>query len=328
MRWRRWVLVLAAVIGLAVPPAAALAEGEEETGAFGAFQLKGSNGYSVLVMAFSRPHYKQGKLFVWAAKKNASVMYFVPARVTATTIEGDLGAVGKISVSFEASGAPERVGTSCDEGGKIPFQPGSWVGTVTLSGEEGFTRVRETRVKAIVSPFIDAICGVFMIGEGSGPGVRGARLVARSANSKRALFLQVNKNHRNAPVRVESSLKERRGRLLVDRAMVNRYPAGSFSFDPTMRSATFDPPAPFSGSATFHRNAKPANRWTGNLSVDFPGRADVSLVGSRFHPALVRATRTEGETHHEPLSRLNLFSWPSTKPSPTAFATSTLLAPN
>lgn len=330
---RRWGKRLAAVaVALAFSSAFAAiasAEGEEETGAFGAFRLKGTNGYSILVMAFSRPHYKHGEVIVWAAKRNAAVMYFAPGRVTATAIEGNLGAVGRVSMSFEAAGSPERVGTSCDEGGNIPFQPGNWVGAITLVGEQGFTQVRETRAKAIVNPFIDAVCGGgIATSETSGHGVRGARLVARSADSKRALFLQVNKNHRDAPVRVESSLNERRGRLLVDRQVVNRYPAGSFSFDPTMRSATFDPPAPFSGSATFHRNAEPANRWTGNLSVDFPGRADVSLAGSRFHPALVRATRTEEETHSEPLSRLNLFSWPSTKPSPTAFATSSLLAPS
>lgn len=290
------MLMLVVILGLVAQPAGAMAEGEEETGAFGAFRLKGSNGYSVLVMAFSRPHYEHGEVLVWAAKRDEAVIYLVPARVTATTIDGNLGAVGRISVAFEANGAPEQVRTSCDHGGKFSFQPGSWDGTIALAGEEGFTRVREARAKAIVNPFIDIACGDGVgISEGSGPGVRGARLVARSANSRHALFLQVNKNHRGAPVRVESSLEERRGRLLVDREVVHRYPARSFSFDPLLRIATFDPPGPFSGTATFHRNANPANCWTGNLSVDFPGRADVPLVGSRFHAALVHATRSEEE---------------------------------
>src|SRR5690349_23524963 len=237
---RYWiVLILAVMLGPATQPAAAVAEGEEEAGAFGAFRLNGSNGFSVLVMAFSGPHYKNGKLLVWAAKRDASVMYFVPAEVTATTIDGNLGAVGRISVAFEAGGAPEQVGTNCDKGGKLSFQPGKWVGTIALAGEEGFTRVQETRSKAIVNPFIEAVCGdVISIGELTGHGIRGARLVARSTNGKHALFLQVNKNHRNATVYVETSLEERRGRLLVNRDVVHRYPSGSFSFDPLMRTAT------------------------------------------------------------------------------------------
>jgi hypothetical protein len=60
-----------------------------------------------------------------------------------------------------------------------------------------------------------------------------------------------------------------------------------------LRTAVLAPPAPFSGSATFYRFAKAANRWTGNLAIDFPGRARVPLVGSRFEATLVHAKRDE-----------------------------------
>lgn len=298
-RWAKFFAVLAVAAAFSGCFAGvASAEGEAETGGFGAFRLKGTNGYSILVMAFSRPGFKRGEVLVLAAKKDASVTYLVPATVTATTIDATLGPLGEISVSFEADGSPEPVHPSCKGGGTVPFQPGSWRGTITLSGEEGFTRVQETRAKALINPFIDLVCGGVAISEITGHGISGARLVARSSSSRHALFLQVNKNHRDASVRVESSLEERRGRLLVNREVVQRYPSGSFTFDPRMRSATFAASAPFSGSATFHREVKPANRWTGSLSVDFPGRANVSLAGKRFHTALIHAKRTEEETHH------------------------------
>lgn len=283
--------------------AGASAKGEEDIGAFGVFRLQGTNGYSILVTAFSRSDLSHGEVVVWATKKDASVIYAAPATVTPTRIDADLGAAGRISVDFEAEGSMTSVHAGCGKGGAIPFQPGQWIGTIELAGEEGFTRVQTTSAKSIPSPLAALICGGFGISEVSGHGVRGARLVARSANSKHALFLQVNKNHRDASVRVEVSLEERRGSLLVNREVVHRYPATAFSFDPLMRSATFSPPAPFSGSATFHRGAKPANRWAGNLSVDFPGRANVRLGGRRFHAALVRAERTEGETTNERLAR-------------------------
>jgi hypothetical protein len=37
---------------------------------------------------------------------------------------------------------------------------------------------------------------------------------------------------------------------------------------------------PFSGSGRFNRVAKRANRWSGDLTVDLPGRAGVELTGS------------------------------------------------
>lgn len=305
-RWRKFFAVLAIAAAFcscfAAIAAIAGAEGEEDTGGFGAFRLKGTNGYSILVVAFSRPHLKHGQVVVWVAKKNALVTYVAPATVTPTTIDANLGAAGTISVDFEAVGPSKRVHAGCNRGGAIPFEPGNWIGTIQLAGEEGFTRVQTSSAKAIVNPFLNLICGTFGIGEVSGHGVRGARVVARSATDKHTLFLQVNKNRRDASVRVETSLEERRGKLLVNREVVTRYPADSFSFDPLLRSATLAPAAPFSGSATFQRDAKPANRWTGNLTLDFPGRADVPLAGWRFHAALVRAKRTEEETRYERLA--------------------------
>lgn len=293
-RWGRFAAVVAIAIAVSSCFASfAGAEGEEDTGGFGAFRLRGTNGFSVLVMALSRPHFRHGEVIVWATKRNAAVFYLAPATVTDTSIEADLGTVGELSVTFEPSGPPESVDTSCEQAGPVPYEPGAWVGTIDIEGEEGFTRVQRSRAKAIVSPFIEALCGSSVSGETMGQGIRGARLIARSATEKHALFLQANKNRRNATVRLEASLEERRGRMLVTRTATDRYPAASFNFDPMLRTATLVPPAPFSGSATFHRFAKPANRWTGNLAIDFPGRADVSLAGRRFEATLVHAKREE-----------------------------------
>jgi hypothetical protein len=288
----------------------ASAEGEEDTGGFGAFRLKGTNGFSILVLAFSKPHFKHGEAIVWATnKRNASVFYLAPATVTAATIDADLGAVGEISLAFEPSGPPETVHASCKRGGSVSFEPGAWVGDIDLTGEEGFTRVQRSRSKAIATPFVEARCGVVGIGEISGSQVRGARLVARSAGKKQAIYLQANQNHPGAPVYVETSIEERRGGLIVSRGVADHFSSGAFDFASPLRTATLAPPAPFDGQATFRRNADPANRWTGNLSVDFPGRADVSLAGKRFKAALVHAKRTEEVTLYDRLARPSLLPW-------------------
>jgi hypothetical protein len=299
-----WALIV--VLALCAP-ATASAAGEEETGGFGAFRLDGTHGYEVLVLANSRPYFKHGEVLVLVTGRTSAVVYFAPARVTTTEIEADLGPVGQISVAFQPEGEPERIRSNCTEGDSGDVQPGSWAGTVDLTGEEGFTHAEGIRLKSIVSPFIDLACGsVIRISEPTGQGLPGARLVARSAAKKDSRFLQVNQNRPSGPVRVEASVEERRHGLVVSREVVHRYPGNAFAFDPELRSAALDMPSPFSGRATFNRNAKPRNQWTGNLLLDFPGRANVPMTGGRFKVALWHAKRTEesrGE-RSRPLSTL------------------------
>lgn len=284
------VLSLAAAMALVAAPAAA--EGEADTGAFGSFRLKGTNGYSIIVLALSKRQFRNGEILVIAESKDASVLYLTRAKVTPTTIDADLGPAGEIAVRFEPSGPPQRVHASCKDGGSLVYEPGAWVGRIELTGEEGFTRVKSDRAKAIPSPLLELGCATIGIGETSGDGVLGAKLVSRSATRKRTIYLQANKNHRGACVHLEASLEERRDGLIISREVAGSFPAASFDFDPSLRTARLAPPAPFSGSASFHRAATSANRWTGNLSVDFPGRADVPLAGHRFRSALVHANRT------------------------------------
>lgn len=292
----------AAVLSILAP--AAVAEGEAETGGFGVFFLKGTNGYSAIVLAASKPQFKHGQALVLLGRGGESVFYLASAKVTATTIDADLGPVGEIAVEFQSSGPPERVDAPCEEGESMTYEPGVWVGTIELEGEEGFTRIEEDRVKATVSPFLAAECGgATLIGESTGPHEPGARLAARSATAKHAVYLQANKNHPGARVYLEASIEERRRGLIVSREVRGYYPSGAFEFGSPLRTATLAPPGRFVGHATFRRGAKPANRWTGNLSVDFPGHADVALAGGGFKTALVHAKRTEERTVRDRLAR-------------------------
>jgi hypothetical protein len=292
---RRVLWALIVVLALCAP-ATASAAGEEETGGFGAFRLDGTHGYEILVLASSRPYFKHGEVLVLVTGRTSAVVYLAPAKVTTTEIEADLGPVGEISIVFQPEGDPERIRSSCSEGDSGEVQPGSWVGTVDLTGEEGFTHAEGTHLKSIVSPFFNLVCGsTVSISETAGRGIPGARLVARSAAKKRSQFLQVNQNRPGGAVRVEASVEERNHGLVVSREVVHRYPGSAFDFDPELQSALLDPPHPFSGHAAFHRDAKPRNQWTGNLLLDFPGRANVPMTGGHFKAALWHARRTEEE---------------------------------
>jgi hypothetical protein len=250
-----WVALL-----IATAPASASREGD--AGGFAVFNLKASNGYSMQVIAASEAGFEHGKVLIWLIRKNSFATYFAPATVTDTTVEADLGPVGKIE----------------------------------FHGEEGYTDVTATRLPLSLHPYIDSICGGVGITEIAGSGIPGARLTATARKRLGRVSLQVNQNHPGARVKAQASIYEKRGRIQVYRAVEGTYSATAFHFDPQLRSASLTPPAPFAGSALFRRDAKAMNRWTGNLAVDFPGNSHVSLTGAGFETHLRHANLSESRS--------------------------------
>jgi hypothetical protein len=74
--------------------------------------------------------------------------------------------------------------------------------------------------------------------------------------------------------------------MRIQRVVAVPGPTRSFVFEDNLRSATVEPPAPFSGSASFERATKGRKTWTGDLSASFPGRAGVPLAGPKFESVL------------------------------------------
>lgn len=288
-RWSKFVATVGVVVtislGVAVP---AGAEGEPDTGAFNAFVVKASNGYTMRVLAFSEDDYRKGEVLILLSREDSAVAYFSPATVTDTKIDADLGELGRISLEFVPSGRKKRLHTNCDSG-PTAFDGGSYVGTLEFSGEEGFTHVSATQIPFTPRPLVELVCGMGSEGEGVGPGLPGVRLRAIAGRGRNKVSLQVNQNRPEARVRVEAAIEERRGSLWVAREVERTYPAAAFHFDSRLRSAVLRPPAPFSGSAVYRRDADAPDRWTGSLAVDFPGDSNVALAGVRFQSNLIRA---------------------------------------
>jgi hypothetical protein len=316
---RRLGLALAALAVLTGAQAApASAEGEPDSGAFNAFNLKASNGYRIVVLAVSDKGYRNGQVLVLVGRKRQGVTYFAPAKVTDTSVEADLGAFGEIDVTFQPSGERGVAHPVCDRSQRATYDKGSYVGTIDLHGEEGYTRARTTSAPFTLHPLIDFVCSGSS--ETWGRGLPGARLRAQAKFGEgEAIEIQANQNSPGARVRVSATTKERRDRIHIFREISFTYPATALDWTPNLGTATLAPPAPFSGVARYRRNAKPGNQWTGNLEADFPGRSDVSLTGARFDPSLVHARFTKGTIHRD---RPNLLAWPSTKLLPIASATS------
>src|SRR5207342_959527 len=95
------------------------------------------------------------------------------------------------------------------------------------------------------------------------------------------------KNGPGKRAQLEVRVREERAGILIFREISEQAGAGAFDYDRPLRTAVLAPPAPFSGSASFHRGAAPGNRWSGNLTVDLPGRSNLPLVGRGIEATLV-----------------------------------------
>jgi hypothetical protein len=296
-RWSKFAvatLALAAAL-LAAAPAASAAE-EPETRPFDAFALQGSNGYRIFVFGIFHSGYgESGEVGILVRRKGSAAFYVAPALVTDAEFKADLGFLGEIDVVFRSSGKKGVAHPDCAPKQRIVYDKGTYVGTIEFRGEEGYTQVDTDRARFLYGSLASIGCSYSITSEVFGRDLPGIRLKARSRIGAGNLAMQANQGHPGARVRVTATISEKRGRIRISRGVEQTYPARALEFAPDLRFAALRPDAPFSGTGTFRRGAKQANRWSGNLSVDFPGRANVSLTGTRFHASL-RHSRLVKET--------------------------------
>ena len=294
-RWSKFAIAMVALAALAqAAPAAAeksvSLDASEFPGYSTVFQLKGSNGYAIWVYAYSIPLYEEEGIAIAAIGKGAAAYYGAPVQMTPTTISADLGSLGKVDLRLNPSGRQKTIPIKCSGGDTFTYEPGTYEGVLEFKGEEGYTKIRETRAR--LRPLLSSYCGGGSgSGESIGDGEPGARLRGLSFADGRALSFQVNKNRpAGVPTVFEASLRERHGAVRIYREVQGTAAPAAFRFDRDLKTATLSPPAPFSGSATLSRNRNSVNPiWTGNLALDFPGRSNVPLAGPSVHVSLVHA---------------------------------------
>jgi hypothetical protein len=253
------------------------------------FQLKGSNGYSVGISAYSDPLEGRERIGIGATRKSAGAFYSAPVHLTDTTIKADLGALGRVDLHLNPSGRQRTIRIKCGGGDTFTYEPGVYEGILEFKGEEGFTAIRETQLP--LRPLLSSFCSRGRgYGESRGPGEVGARIHGLSFAHGRTLSFQVNKNHARTRAIFTAEIRERRDEVLIRRTVEGDAPANTFRFDPDLKTARLSLPAPFSGSAILTRSPNSyAPLWNGNLALDFPGRSNVPLAGPQMHVSLVHA---------------------------------------
>lgn len=251
------------------------------------FRLEASHGYSILGLASSERIDGRGDIGLIVYRRGAFVSYEAPATVTPTRLEADLGALGRISAEIAPSERKKRLRSRCGGGTRL-IEPRIYRGTFEFHGEEGYTDASAIETPEDVGLLAGIVCPGVAHGEEWGAGLPGARLRATSRHGDRGLSLQLNKNRPGKATVFSASLAERRNGIRIERSVSGRQPARAFEYDSLLRTARIAPVAPFSGAASFDRRVG-ADRWTGNLSFDFPGERDVPLAGAGFSVHLVHA---------------------------------------
>jgi hypothetical protein len=285
------LLALATIALLAPAHAVAL---DSDLKHFAAMRLEGSNGYSIIALANSERADGRGEVILFVYRRGASVTYVAPATLTEARVDADLGQLGRIALEVRPSGVERTLRHCGEEPEAFTFEPESYRGTFELHGEDGYTEAVTASPREYTRFFFDSVCGrSFSGGEFSGVGLPGARIRVRAGSGHHRLDLQINKNRPGARSLFEAAILERRDRIEISRQVSGWVGSDAFDYDPLLRTATVDPPTPFSGQAIFRRDAAPANRWGGSLTVDFPGRSDLPLTGTGVRATLVHACREE-----------------------------------
>jgi len=270
------------------------------------FSVRGTGGYEVIVSA--APGGKQVE--VTAESSGGSVEYIAPARVTASTISARLGKVGRIDVRFQPSGRERKVKVPkrClkERPPVVSATLGRFVGTIKLHGERGYTKVDASSAAGGVGDPLANLPGKLrceyrepqarakrelesaqFVGEPKeGLGFSATRLFPGfpGLSAKHAQLL------RKAPhfIFFASAGEKADGMAILRSASALGGPQ-TFLFDEDLSSATITPPAPFTGTGTFQRNADGSIAWTGSLAVQLPGLGSVPLTGGEAELASVEA---------------------------------------
>lgn len=259
------------------------------------FRLQATNGFVLLATVWAPPAGDEGWIGVYLIHgRREAAVYAAPATVTPTTADADLGALGRISVTRAPTGRTETARLTCAANGKQRVEAERYEGTIEFHGEEGFADVSATG-----APLLYPMpCGIPEGGSGAhSKSLPGARLdvEAERSDSYRLEFdaIQARPGARTA---VSAEVEEHKGEIEIHRATSTWASSGALRYDRGLQGATVKPPAPFSGHGVFRADAPRAKRWTGNLTVDLPGRANVRVAGPGFlasleHPRVSAAQR-------------------------------------
>jgi hypothetical protein len=267
--------------------------------------LRGTHGFRIALFTLGS-HGTFLTVSKWSQRggSDVGVDYSSLRRHRPTTFEvghlnARIGRLGRFRGRFvPASTETKKLDPEC-EGKPTTIEKGFFVGSFNFRGERGYTTVHAHRARGTVTRQAAGVCSY-------SPRLfhESAREIREEKEKERSEFHLVAGNER-ASVLFQTRRQDSTGKLdpgqadfqvSVNGGKVGDYrvnysaflfglegePAADFqtsNLGEPLAEATVTPPAPFSGSATFHLDDPKTATWTGDLAVELPGAGKVPLTG-------------------------------------------------
>lgn len=268
------------------------------------FDIDVQRGYRLTVVAeantvaleIHRPRKRTRQGALLAGLNEAVTGYVARGTVTPTRIVASFGKFGAVDVRFRPSGrvVKSHFRRHCRGADHMTSRLGVFVGNVRFRGEKRFIAVRAHRAKGSVRSPLHLNCA-------GGP-VRlssrtyGARPVRERPDTV-PTFLSVGWRHTvdstellafGAGTRTLLLVVDQKslGRMAEVRYALSITPGKALVANEALTSATLKPPAPFEGKGIYSAAPDGSRRWSGSLSVVFPGAPRLPLTGDGFRAEL------------------------------------------
>lgn len=269
---------------------------------FADFTAHGTNGWRLqitAILASGRSDHRQIGFYT-RGPHHEEVSYLGPkGRATADgEIVGTLPGLGRVAVRFEQTSetpvtfVPEK---GCKAEGKSATLRGVFRGTIELHGEGGYTTVERQSAPGQIEVTPKQVCRLpkhhrppphETLEELNIEYLSAGREMSGGSLSFDAFGTGLKLAGGDPATDFSATYTHKRGKLTIFASTrILGEEKGLFSLtapEGTPTEATVDPPAPFSGAATFKLESPTKASWTGDLSVEIPTLGTVSLTEPGF----------------------------------------------
>ena len=284
---RRVVLVLAAALAALLVPSSVASAAEAP---FHDVKFTLHEGGFVVTL---KSEISEEKVVLSLYRHGEVAVYETDAEITEDTVKARFGRLGELDYTFAPA---ERVGP-CSE-----FAVGTFEGTFAFTGENEYVKFEADRAR-----------GTFLGAPRKGcKEARHARAALRRAPSgakregaedeasllvhsrppqpiRSMLVLESEGKHQHR-VLFSAFEEEKTEGMLIARGAQVVAPGRDFTWNLKAGTAHIDPPAPFTGSATFKRRPGASPLWQGSLRAPMLGGQPFRLAGSEFQAQLIKGS--------------------------------------
>ena len=248
------------------------------------------------MVAYPAAEGRRATVSVAAERPGVDVRYIAPATVTASSVQADLGRLGRIDMVVRRTGGERAVHLRCVPRYAEEFRAGTLEGTFAFRGEGGYTAATAAQIRLAPPIQLQGLCrNDGGSGTQFGRGLPGALVRGVSFSGGRTLRFVAGKRSQSARTIYDVALRERRGGISITREAKGSAPPSALAYQRRSSTATLSPSAPFTGSATIRRSPDAVSPiFDGGLAVSLPGKPRYPLAGPQIHIRFDHIRVTEG----------------------------------